>query len=46
MFLDFFVKHFPNYLSFSYDKLFFADDFLKIHIFKYLYGYELVRAAK
>ena len=37
MFLDFFVKHFPNYLSCSYKKLFFADDFLKIHIFNKIF---------
>ena len=29
LFLDFFVKHFPNYLSFHYEKLFFVHDFLK-----------------
>ena len=27
LFLDFFVKHFPNYLSFHFKKLFFVDDF-------------------
>ena len=34
LFLDFFVKDFPNYLSFHYEKLFFVDDFLKTQIFK------------
>ena len=33
--LDFFVKHFPNYLSLHYETPIFVDDFLKIHIFKY-----------
>ena len=27
LFLDFFVKHFPNYLSLNYEKLFFVVDF-------------------
>ena len=27
LFLDLFVKHFPNYLSLHYEKLFFVDDF-------------------
>ena len=33
-FLDFFVKHFPNYLSLHYEKLFFVDNFEKNHILK------------
>ena len=31
LFLDFFFKHFPNYLSLHYETLF-IDGFLKIHI--------------
>ena len=27
LFLDFFLKHFPNYLSLHYQTLFFLDDF-------------------
>ena len=33
LFLDFFVKHFSNYLSFQYKKLFFVDDFSKEFIY-------------
>ena len=33
LFLDFFVKHFPNYLRIHYEKLFFVNVW-KIHIFK------------
>ena len=33
LFLDFFVKHSPNYLTLHYKKLFFVDDFKKIQIF-------------
>ena len=47
VFLDFFVKHFSNYLSLPFKNLF-VDDFLKKSYIelKQLYGYKLVRAAK
>ena len=34
MFLDFFVKHFTNYISLHYKISFFLDNFKKINIFK------------
>ena len=48
MFLDFFVKHLPSYLSLHYETLVFAVNFFKkiIYQIKNLYVYKLVEAAK
>ena len=48
LFLDFFVKHSPNHLSFHYEKLFLVNNIFKnLYIqIKNLYGYKLVSAEK